>query len=441
MKQMKCAISILLTVVMVIGLAVSASADWTQFRGGVDNNAVMGISTPKTASDVEQLWSTQLTSGSWMDTLGEPILVGDKLYAAMNNELYELDKQGNVLRTFALSDYIGYFAYISSGGGNIYVPLADGVIEAVDVSSWTSSWTSAPLANKQINGPVLCHNGYVYFGTVEVNASYTNIGGEFVCLNAADGSTVWTCNSATGFYGSGGAVVGDYIVFGDDDGVLYSYTLAGALVDQYTPANAGPVRSAVVHDGNRKLYFVSTNGYIHRVTLNTNGTFDTTSGIDTATTYMNNTTPPVIYGGKVYVVTGENFTDGAVELYTADLVRQAAANIGYSQSAPLLAYDAAGNAYVYVALNKAGGAVLCVSNLNGTSTVAATELLAAADYSMASFIADEQGVLYYADGGALKAIRLKPVVVPDTSDGDRVTVYGGSSTQTDSGKTNPNTGR
>ncbi len=71
----------------------------------------------------------------------------------------------------------------------------------------------------QINTPVTYSDGKVYFGNWRGTVPGTLGFGTYYCVNAdniCDQKWSWTSSYGTGYYRAGAAIVGNYIIFGDD---------------------------------------------------------------------------------------------------------------------------------------------------------------------------------------------------------------------------------
>lgn len=67
----------------------------------------------------------------------------------------------------------------------LYIPLANGTMECVDINSMTSLWQSESFGGQSLS-TTFYHNGYLYAGTTNVLSNSTTTG-LFYCLNAKGG--------------------------------------------------------------------------------------------------------------------------------------------------------------------------------------------------------------------------------------------------------------
>lgn len=225
----------------------------------------------------------------------------------------------------------GYYYFLAAGDGQIYVRL-NGRVEAYDTSLkqlW-STQDSRVLAN--YGGPVYYSDGLVFVSSA---ASGKTTGG-MLCLSAATGDVLWynqaeltsaETGSYNGHYWAGPCAVGDYVVYGSDGGRVYSVNkYTGQIVDRldvgkdiYADNEANWykksfIRSSVIHDGG-KIYFTSTDGYIHMADFNAEtgkitehkyaliGESAGTGG--NASAFMDNkgsSTTPAICNGRLYAM-------------------------------------------------------------------------------------------------------------------------------------------
>jgi len=89
----------------------------------------------------------------------------------------------------------------------------------------------------QINTPVTYSDGKVYFGNWRGTVPGTLGFGTYFCVNAdnvCDQKWSWTSSYGTGYYRAGAAIVGNYIIFGDDSAnVTCLNKNNGTLIDYF----------------------------------------------------------------------------------------------------------------------------------------------------------------------------------------------------------------
>ncbi|HIH93808.1 TPA: PKD domain-containing protein [Methanosarcina acetivorans] len=266
------------------------------------------------------------------------------------------------------------------GNGKIFVPTADSRIFAFDAWTGTELWNDSVESNKpsssslyhQLNTPVVYDNGRIYFGQW-IPANYA---GKYYCYTE-DGTEVWNrdcTNGNKGYYWAGATVVGDYLVFGGDDGYLTSlYKVNGTLVDEIN-IGAGEIRSTLVYDEESNRIFTSTkNGYCISIEMNPEGTFNDSSKVQSASFDAQSTSTPVIYNGRVYLGSG-NFQASSPFfcLNSTDLsvIWRFTGTNGGIQSSPVVstAYDDGdGEVYIYFTTNARYSRLYCLKD-NATNT-------------------------------------------------------------------------
>jgi outer membrane protein assembly factor BamB len=239
----------------------------------------------------------------------------------------------------------------------------------------------------QLNTPITYADGKIYIGNWKGGSEHTEDNGTYYCIDANDmHSLIWseTAEYVTGYYWAGAAIVGNYIIYGDDRAnVTCRDKDTGAFVDYINVAEqcGGPVeeiRSSIVwNEETGRIYFTGKkpsprSGHTYAVVFNDatgdlggdgavgGGTCEWNTSIDYSTS------TPVVYNGKVYVLMGGMYGgDGKVLkclneangnlLYTYDIPN------GASQASPAVSVWN-GHVYIYFTTNMNNGSVYCVED-------------------------------------------------------------------------------
>jgi uncharacterized repeat protein (TIGR02543 family) len=418
---------IALIVTCLVPAAVSA-ADWPSYRGDPDAKGITATEAPRTQAETVQKWAKQL-GGNNVNTTN-PIYVGSKIYIAIckldsatyevyDAELIEYSTSGKKLRSIAftlpagrapgipLSSNIGY------GAGTIFVPLSDGTISAVKVSTFKQLWKSAAFAESSgmamaINSSIIYRGGYIYSGAME---GYGTAAGVFFALNASNGKTAWQYNSTKAYYNAGAVFTKKAVIFAGDDGKLVSHDLKTAKVFG-TYDVVDPVRSeTVLADGN--IYVTTGNattgkGRLYRVPLNKNGTtFNASKAKSVALSGGRSTAQPVVYRDKVYAFSGQSDIYGTeigkLDVFNAStLKKKATKDTGaYVDGEPLLttAYATEANKYkiyIYVLQDSEIDNLLAIEDSGALSAPKVRTIYKpGGDHASSSVIAGDDGVLYF----------------------------------------------
>jgi len=385
-------------------------AEWGTRRG--DSNGITDTLTPRSANEVNEAWITKVTS-SW--TYTAPISAEVYLYTAAGSNLYKIDKEdGEIISEITLSNSINSVESLTYGEGIIFVPEANGIIEAYDAESLKLLWTSskATIGTQSLTS-VLYEDGYVYSGT------YSKDGGAYYCIDIKNPDKfVWEfIEEGISYYWACSVIVDDFIIFGSDGGNLYSLNKkTGEKIDSYL--SDGNIRSGIVYEEDTNyLYFTTQNGSIYQVQLNTNGEFDidnsrSNSIFDGATA---STSTPVIYNGRIYV--GANGVDTVISVIDSSTLE----NIyvipmrAYPQSSMLLStgYENLNNkVYIYSTYNNNPGGISVIEDFEGNKQPIVSDLYIPEEeqYCICSVIADEDGNLYYKnDSGNLFKISKREI--------------------------------
>lgn len=429
---------------------------WPGFASGSNTTA------PTPTDEVKESWVTQIKdSADWATNVSDPIYVGDYVYIAAGSKLLQLNaKTGETEREGTLVAPINSIARMVYVDGRIIVPLSGGRLQALTADRLVTLWMTPALSataqgDQQSLSTLTLGDGCVYFGTAVADWSVT-YGGSLVCVDIQTGKVLWFQeNSEKGYYWSGAALAGSYVVVGDDAGaVIARDAKTGAEVSRVDVGAS--VRSTVVtSDGGKTLFVVSMDGVLHRLSLSDAGILSETGKVKFAKT---STSTPTISGGKLFVGgQSETFTQVSkwVKAYYGVLAVIDAESLSVSEvstidghafvgdtngqatsaevkSAPVVSVQN-GETYVYFTANCNPGGVYCYRLGDTDASLIYTPDADHQNYCMASITVGPDGTLYYVnDSGALFAIGSAATEGGDQG-GDGDTGGGSDTGDTDSG--------
>lgn len=431
---------------------------WPGFASGSNTTA------PTPTDEVKESWVTQIKdSADWATNVSDPIYVGDYVYIAAGSKLLQLNaKTGETEREGTLVAPINSIARMVYVDGRIIVPLSGGRLQALTADRLVTLWMTPALSataqgDQQSLSTLTLGDGCVYFGTAVADWSVT-YGGSLVCVDIQTGKVLWFQeNSEKGYYWSGAALAGSYVVVGDDAGaVIARDAKTGAEVSRVDVGAS--VRSTVVtSDGGKTLFVVSMDGVLHRLSLSEAGILSETGKVKFAKT---STSTPTISGGKLFVggqsetyiqvskwvkayygvlavidveslsVSEVSTIDG--HAFVGDTNGQATS--AEVKSAPVVSVQN-GETYVYFTANCNPGGVYCYRLGDTDASLIYTPDADHQNYCMASITVGPDGTLYYVnDSGALFAIGSAATEGGDQG-GDGNTGGGSDTGDTDSGST------
>lgn len=406
-------------------LTQEVSAEWPSFRGNNYNNGVVNFALPTSADQAHLLWNLKLGTG-WSAAPSTQLIVDNSLVVMSGTTIYKLDlNSGNIRAQGTMCDTFnwGYtpFAY---GEGKIFVSLRAGKIQAFDATTLESLWVyTDPLGGQSVS-PVVYSDGYVYTGFWNSEDRDAN----YVCLKAEDedrSSTseakkaTWSITNTGGYYWAGAVAVGDYLVFGSDDGISAESGGTSTLrcVNKYTGAVAstlalsglGDQRSALCYAPEEgKVFFTTKGGYICSASITTSS--GQLSNLSSHHVWENtaSTSTPVYYKGKLYFGIGAGYDGGeqcrfvvanAQTLETVASVETA----GDVKSSPLLstAHESDGYLNFYFTCNVEPGGIYVAkvkTDCSSDADIALSEVFDAfgyEQYCISSIIASSNGTMYY----------------------------------------------
>lgn len=407
--------------------------DWDSAWPGYASGSNTAAPTP--TGETKESWVAQIKDpADWTTNVSDPIYVGDCVYIAAGSKLLQIDaKTGETVHEGALVAPINSIARMVYVGGRIIVPLSNGRLQALTADHLITTWMTPELLPNAQGGAhqslttLTLGDGCVYYGTASAdwNASY---GGFLRCIDVQTGKVIWSQeNTTTGYYWSGAALAGLYVVIGDDSGaVIARNAKTGAEVSRVDVG--ARVRSTVVtSDGGKTLFAVSSDGVLHRLSLSDAGVLSETGKVKFA---KSSTCTPTVSGGKIFVGgQSEAYTQVSkwVKAYYGVLAVIDAKTLATTQvstfdghefvgnmngqatsadiqSAPVVSVQN-GETYVYFTANCNPGGVYRYRLGDTDASLIYTPDASHQNYCMASITVGPDGTLYYVnDSGALFAV-------------------------------------
>lgn len=407
--------------------------DWDSAWPGYASGSNTAAPTP--TGETKESWVAQIKDpADWTTNVSDPIYVGDCVYIAAGSKLLQIDaKTGETVREGALVAPINSIARMVYVGGRIIVPLSNGRLQALTADHLITTWMTPELLPNAQGGAhqslttLTLGDGCVYYGTASAdwNASY---GGFLRCIDVQTGKVIWSQeNTTTGYYWSGAALAGSYVVIGDDSGaVIARNAKTGAEVSRVDVG--ARVRSTVVtSDGGKTLFAVSSDGVLHRLSLSDAGVLSETGKVKFA---KSSTCTPTVSGGKIFVGgQSEAYTQVSkwVKAYYGVLAVIDAKTLAATQVSTLDGHEFVGNmngqatsadiqsapvvsvqngeTYVYFTANCNPGGVYRYRLGDTDASLIYTPDASHQNFCMASITVGPDGTLYYVnDSGALFAV-------------------------------------
>jgi len=393
---------------------IGTPVPWDSFRGNAFNSAITTANTPTTEQNTRLAWTHQVGAGA-----ASPVKVGGYIYIAGGSTLWKLNAAGQVQNSAQLAGPTGIATFLAANADTVFVPLDGGRVQAFDALTLEQTWiTSADYFESywEVLGALTYRDGYLY-GAAGFDMFTIQSDGYFFCLDAETGQKVWSHSSDStaaerGFYWAGAAVTDTVALFAGDDAVLVSHLagIAGAaangIVD--TAELPGGARSPVlyVEADNSGIAFVTTrNGYVARVEVAADGSLGSVTSAPLSGAMSTST--PVEYRNRLYVVSGERFASGVLDVFDATTLERLRSITlpGFSQSSPLLSTAAATAAndyevHLYMTLNDITDDVIRVSfsERDGATLTGEVIYRPGGQQSLNSLSVDGAGRLFFVDG-------------------------------------------
>ncbi|AAM07628.1 cell surface protein [Methanosarcina acetivorans C2A] len=368
---------ICLTLLLVTAAQPVLGSDWAQFQRDVYNTGVTADRAPIT-DPMNSTLSWEYKLGANVDSA--PIVAGDMMYALVgNNHIYAFNRiTGELVWEESTSGSLGFLiGNAAVGNGIVFVPTTNGQIFAFDAETGDLKWNKT-VSSKQLDTPIVYSDGKIYFGEAMGGRNY-------YCLDE-DGNEVWSRTATTqessqgSYYWAGAAVIGNNLVYGDNDGYIVSVNkdtgtdIAEINVSEEFGVDCKEIRSSILYvEDLGRVYFTSTGGYCFALGFNpADGTFKTSDKHSANIAYASTTTP-AYYNGRVYIGSGEIMKANGNGVYCLDadltgvIWNYPVGGTGIVQSSPALSTyydDGDGEVYIYFTVNaKPIGGVYCLKDL------------------------------------------------------------------------------
>ena len=419
-------------VISAIAVMPAIASDWPQFQVNETNIGRTTDSAPIEYENAENLWNkyTQSGSGCGIDTV--PIVVGNYVYVVATSKLFKFNKATDNEEWNTTVDTTAGFQLSTPAYGNgrgtgtetIFVANnKHRKLYAINATSGAERWNvSVPTGSSyaQLNTPVTYYNNstaeFIFFGDWNGNNKY-------YCYNVTANTTttnntkVWerASTSSSGYYWAGAAVIGDYLVYGDDGGNLTSVYRCNGTTEDELDTGSGRIRSSItwnVSAGNANyghIFFTNRSGnHITRIGFNkSTGEFNSSDRWSHSIGYSTST--PAVYNGRVYVGQGGFGNNG--KLYCLDgsdgSEEWCFTPNGGVQSSPALSIQNSGvNVYIYFTTNCEDGRVYCLDkNGNERWHYETNEAGTSGGYVLQGVAISDGRVFFGNDGGYLYGIK------------------------------------
>ena len=367
-------LSAILVISVMLVMPVTAS-DWPQFQKDEVNSGNTTDPAPTKYWNENVLWKNYTYSSGWAGIDVTPLVVGDLVYVvAANNSVWAFNKTTGAKKWKNDSSGSGFIVGNPAYGNNtIFVPTKDGKIYAFNATTGVRLWYKDVRSDYdwQLNTPVTYYDHKIFIGEW-VNGDYDQ---KYYCYYD-NGTQYWNRSSTgtgkRGYYWAGAAVIGNYLVYGDDKGNLTSVewnnVTNGEVWTEDELDTGNEIRSSIAWNATNAnyghIFFTNRTGYnLTKIGFNkSTGEFNSSDWDGYDIRYSTST--PVVYNGRVYVG-GGNFTtkDNALLcLRESDLTKiwEYLPN-GAVQSSPALSIQGS-DVYIYFTTNNRYGTCYCLKD-------------------------------------------------------------------------------
>lgn len=416
--------------------AAEWEADWESFGTATR----VPIAVDSALGSLPSRWTYDFAQGGYA-SWSEPVVAGGFVFFASGSRLLKLDAAtGAVVAEAALADGTAYGCRPIYAKGLVVVPLNNGRLQALSALTLQTRWLTEALPaavqevapgseggaasvtyDQQGLSTLTVSGDYLYAFTAAADWSQTYEGWA-LCVNASTGAIRWMQkNAEAGYYWSGAAAVGDFLVAAGDDGVLRAVAAASTDGKSTTTLALGaPVRSTVVAaDG--FAYVVTTDGTLHKVSVGDDGALAEVGSVRFGDY---STSTPAFADGSLYVGGSQNgqgllaAIDAATLAVTATVTTAEGSPLpGEVKSSPLLVRDDKGVVALFTCNGAggewpnytSGGGVYAYQSGSAEAQLVFDPPAGMHNYAMASLAYGGAGTFYYVnDSGHLFALGLSP---------------------------------
>lgn len=410
MKFIKRTISILLVFLLIFTSSfLTATAKTVDFK------------TPVNSEQANLRFALKL-GNSYRDAPSPPVFVDRYLVVMSGKTLYKIDAEnGEIIKKAEMAETPSFsYTPVTYSDGVIYCPLDNGIIQAFDFKTLKSKWVYKDVLGGQSLTEIIVSDGEAYTGFWNDETEKAN----YVCISTKDENkkstheeknALWTYTHKGGFYWAKSVVIGDYVIFGSDDGTVYdnneSFVFCfdketGKLADSIKIT--GDQRSGITYDKETsKLYFVTKAGYLYSVKYS-KGTFDDSS-LKKLSLGGASTSIPSVCDDKVYVgVQGESFGKGYLKIIDAENMKvlHSISMKGYPQNEVTISVQDS-KTFVYSTYNASPGGISIIDV--SADKISATDLFVPEggmrNYCISPIEVSEDGTLFFKnDSGYIFAV-------------------------------------
>ena len=242
-----------------------------------------------------------------------------------------------------------------------------------------------------------------YVPLTAIGSAGSTEGGIIRAIDLTTGEERWNYkNYSSGYYWSGVTKVGDYLLIGNDQGVIEVFDTTGNKITTSSQFGAR-IRSTLVQ-AEGKIIFTTNDGVFHSVKFDAaSGTFSDYQSLQFA---RGSTSTPTVHQGKAYVGgVGGDGNWGApgvfavIDLATMSIDYKNEEIQGEVKSSPLILFDKNGNVFAYFTGNAQEGLLYVYHDQS--VDVAYKPTAVQAQYTTATPIVDANGNVFYTTDAAV----------------------------------------
>ena len=402
MKLSLVKITVITILISLVLTSTAVASDWQQFQNNMQNSGQTTDMAPTTNMILG--WQQQVGSSGWAGIDVPPIVAQEKVFVYdANGKVWAFNTlTGQEIWGTDLGSAAFQLSTPGYGENKVFIAAQNGNVYALNATDGSIEWqTSVAGASGQLNTPVKYANGRIYAGEWSGD-------NEYHCLDASDGNILWerASTSGGGYYWAGVCVIGDYIIYGDDNSRLTCVDSTGTLVDEEDltsiESGAKEIRSSVSYNpGTGRIYLTEKGGNCWAYDFNT-ATGNMSHAWHTSIGYTTST--PAVYNGKVYV--GSSTALNCLSETNGTGFWTFTPN-GPVQSSPALSIQN-GEAYIYFTTNNANGRGYCIDE-NGNEVWTYDS----GTYTLQGMAISDGWVYFGNDYGDLFALTTESTTQPD----------------------------
>lgn len=312
--MVKAGILIILIIALLSNASTADGSDWPLFKRDASNS---GITPDRVPENPVVLWSADIQRMESTPTISSGLV-----YALTGNgSIYAMSlDEGDMRWRSQLEGWVYQMSSLACSGDKLFAATDSGFLASFDALTGVELW-KRNLTDKRFESPLNYIDGRLYLGE---GSAYGKGEKRFYCFDL-EGIECWNITRNTsGYQWCGATKAGDYVVFGQNDGLLLSVKRAsGEVADELSLSDRSRLSFSQKEPGRVRSSVAFADGYVYVTSeLSAQEGFAWKIGLNNSTGRFEDrgwsmpvgfsTSTPSVYDGRVYLGVGEHGYPGAL---------------------------------------------------------------------------------------------------------------------------------